>query len=242
MQHKRGFTLIELLVVVAVIAVLAGLLIPSISLIRRLANDATCGNNLRQIGAAVSVYSMSRNDEKFPGHLRSIVENGGDFVGLKKILLCPRDFNKGTGGYNREWDTPTNMSSQLWLDESGPAQQVHTSYLYEVSETRLLSDQYDFFYQDDPGYVSGTYPTPLPTWMEGKGVQLRTGNLGNPFPRAEMPIIRCFWHANWCNPGPPPTFVQSMVELKKVKNVSWDLNVFDSMPSWEHQINPAIPP
>lgn len=241
MTHKRGFTLIELLVVVSVIAVLAGLLIPAVSLIRRMANDVKCGNNLRQVGAAVSMFSMSRNDEKFPGHLRYIVESGGDFQGVTKILLCPRDKVGGGGvsGYNRDWDEDTRVTSPLWMEEnpSTPANAPHTSYLYEVSETLISESKYAWFYAYADNGNAPPMPTPLPTWMVAKAVQLRTGNGGEPFARTVMPIIRCFWHDNFGNIN---AVFPNKVLSKKVKNVSWDLNVFESITTWEHDVNPTV--
>lgn len=53
----QAFTLIELLVVVAVIAVLAGLLLPALKGARASARLAACGSNLRQLGAAVHMYA-----------------------------------------------------------------------------------------------------------------------------------------------------------------------------------------
>ena len=45
----RGFTLLEMLVVIAVIAILAGLLLPMIGRARQTALKGSCANNLRQI-------------------------------------------------------------------------------------------------------------------------------------------------------------------------------------------------
>jgi prepilin-type N-terminal cleavage/methylation domain-containing protein/prepilin-type processing-associated H-X9-DG protein len=54
---KNGFTLIELLVVISIIAVLAGMLLPAVSMVRDASRSAICMSNLRQCGMATMLYT-----------------------------------------------------------------------------------------------------------------------------------------------------------------------------------------
>lgn len=53
----RAFTLLELLIVVAVIALLLGILLPSLAAARESARAAACASNLRQIVHACTMYA-----------------------------------------------------------------------------------------------------------------------------------------------------------------------------------------
>jgi prepilin-type N-terminal cleavage/methylation domain-containing protein/prepilin-type processing-associated H-X9-DG protein len=64
-RRARGFTLVELLVVIAVMALLAGLLLPALSRARAEARRAACLSNLGQLSKAVCMYA-SEHDSQFP--------------------------------------------------------------------------------------------------------------------------------------------------------------------------------
>lgn len=58
---KRSYTLIELLTVIFVIAVLAGLIFPAVSIVREKAKRTACSSNLRQVGALAMQFSNDRD-------------------------------------------------------------------------------------------------------------------------------------------------------------------------------------
>ncbi len=113
-SRRNGFTLIELLIVIAIIAILAALLLPTIERVRARARRAQCVSQLRQIGIAFLSFAHDHND-LFPmkvstnfGGSQEFVEAAnrirGDFYFAfrhfqplsnylleARILLCPVD-------------------------------------------------------------------------------------------------------------------------------------------------------
>jgi prepilin-type N-terminal cleavage/methylation domain-containing protein len=65
MQKHKGFTLIELLVVIAVIAILLGILVPTLNRAKGKAQTIVSRSNLKQYGIATSLY-LDSNRNFFP--------------------------------------------------------------------------------------------------------------------------------------------------------------------------------
>ncbi len=87
---RRAFTLIELLVVIAIVALLIGILLPTLSQARLNARAVACGARLQQIGVAISLYwgdfdnTLPQAKGPLPGGGESVI---GALFGGKKGRL-----------------------------------------------------------------------------------------------------------------------------------------------------------
>ena len=79
-KNPHPFTLVELLVVIAVIAILAGMLLPALNNARQTAQQIKCTGSMKQIGTAAILYAGQNNEWNMPSAYNGS-NNGSTSVG-----------------------------------------------------------------------------------------------------------------------------------------------------------------
>ena len=91
----RGLTLVELIVVTAIVASLAGILLPALGQARESARRSVCVNNLRQLAMVLSLYA-NENAGKYPRAGPAFLTVDGqtlfpEYLSDVRVLGCPSD-------------------------------------------------------------------------------------------------------------------------------------------------------
>lgn len=180
----RFFTLIELLVVIAIIAILAGLMLPTLGLARERSRSIACLANLKQISTAGQFYQNDNDSCYFPSRVGSTsdwatyFDNGKSwvdyFVAEKvfpdySIFSCPSSKMRkpeswnadGKGEYSHYGLNHFHLgSSKRYSDGILPAKMSsirNFSNVVMVVENQVTDDtRASYLAADDPGEPSGT--------------------------------------------------------------------------------------
>lgn len=174
--RPQGFTLVELLVVIAIIAVLAAILFPVFATAKQSGQKASCLSNLKQIGAAINVYTGDWDDllpnaaawsvqwRDFPkadqgSCLRELDSTGKEigvlrkYVKSAKVWFCPAfTMNSVLLEYGPYKITPRdNQTTYLWLSYSQPSRnQIYSHRLSEIPHPSKQTIVFELPYAD-PG-------------------------------------------------------------------------------------------
>ena len=225
---KKHFTLIELIVVIAIIALLAGMLLPALGAVKSSGKKTQCINNLKQMHLAVTSYRDSWK-EKYPSWLSNLYLNE---CRDEKVFLCPSDKKEGVRSANRKegLDNYTEMSTTF--DAPGTATAVgfseptedvsHVSYVYEFCgglwPSGWASDSYEDVQINAQAGVS---------WQAMKVALLKYCKLMKINLDSRLPMIRCGWHAKG----------KGEDKLGPFYNVSSTGNVYGSKSEWQKGVD-----
>ena len=173
MNLNKKFTLIELLVVIAIIAILAAIMLPALQSARERGRNASCTNNIQQLGIAVQLYvdsyggflppakyhkdGYNRWHYKINAIIRKVNHTSWETKYMPEVFRCPSlqnlkfstDFPGRTNHTTYGLNVATGSSNNLPLTSF-----VKQNRVAKPSQRPLLADYYRLNWDTD-------YPTPV---------------------------------------------------------------------------------
>jgi prepilin-type N-terminal cleavage/methylation domain-containing protein len=153
MRLRRAFTLIELLVVIGIIAVLVGILVPTVARVRESGRRTVCASNLRQIGIGLHRYFNDFNalPARYDGlewnnpHVFKYQTSPADvselmtkYIGPPSTFYCPENFEDRDARHWWPWKTgsiavtyqfPFWLTRDAWVIEYPDYKRLHAERL-----------------------------------------------------------------------------------------------------------------
>lgn len=200
-RNSAGFSLVELVVTILIIAVLAAILLPAVSLVRSVAQRTACASNLRQLGMGLMAY-LDENERLIPparidppetalyglpaiygaiywfsspliGQYVDHERGDNGLISERRTLRCPSDRRPSSWG---SWQCSFGLDMYFTTTVNSSddwAGSCNAARIDHVSETILLIESEDPRFH--PGY--GALP---PTWGNDPGTGSFAIGFGQP--------------------------------------------------------------
>jgi prepilin-type N-terminal cleavage/methylation domain-containing protein/prepilin-type processing-associated H-X9-DG protein len=233
-KHKKpaGFTLIELLIVVAIIAILAGLLLPVLAQGKTRAQATACLNNVKQLQLGWQMYANDFSDILMPN---APLSDGAQYGKLLPNLTWCGDLMEGWGAQNGNTNLASLGGSIFSPYVAGQTKvfkcpgdivpsadgQRLRSYSMNCQVGQFLLSQLGpgFVANNNPGYMvyntmnDLSCPTPGLTWIfcDEQGGSIDDGSLRVSMSRPEWPDLPGSYHGASCG----FSFADGHAELRK---------------------------
>lgn len=172
-RKPNGFTLVELLVVIGIIAVLIGILLPTLGKARQQANLVICASNLRQLGTCVLMYEQDAKGKLMP-YLTTTADATGYKVPVWMFLIKPYFAKMQNVAISK---TVTNDAilrcplAQVYDASSGVAAAPSPTNTYLTNYGSGWGDAYSSYsfnrYLFDCSYMAKPPAAPPGTWNAG---------------------------------------------------------------------------
>ena len=153
-SNKKGFTIVELVIVIAVIAILAAVLIPTIASLVKKANASADTQLVRDLNTAIAVYvndALEGDEATMADALAAAAEFGYDIAKINaqadgnEILWDSVNnkfcyFNEGAVEYVPEFPgkKPVDDNAKYWVIDD-EVSETYSTYLYGCTKTEVVA-------------------------------------------------------------------------------------------------------